>query len=465
MPRSLTVMMWSKKLRNSGQVLLRGSALFLLISLLWTASARGTCSQTGAPLASFDVIHYDLRLEPDIVTKSVKGRVMIRLVARAKRLDSVEFDCGDLIIGSVRERGESQAFNTRDRRLLVTLSRPAREGDRREIEVQYHGAPRQGLRFFPDQQQIYTVFSTSHWMVCVDAPHDRATLRMRLVLPASLQVAANVHNAGRRLLKDGKVAHEWSQQIPVPTYTFGFAAGRFREITDRSGRTRLRHLSAQFSDDELRRIFRDTSNMIRYFEERAGVRYAEESYTQVLAAGSVAQEMSGFSVMGVSYGRGVLANESDVWLGAHELAHQWWGNMVTCRDWTHFWLNEGMATFMAAAFKGDRFGKDEYLREIALFRARYERVRDAGKDRSLVFPDWSNPTTEDRVLVYFKGAYVLHLLREEMGDGPFWAAIRSYTRAFWGKSVTTIDFQRAMETSSGKDLSDFFAKWVYLTKQ
>ena len=165
-----------------------------------------------------------------------------------------------------------------------------------------------------------------------------------------------------------------------------------------------------------------------------------------------------------SYGRAVLTGEGSVSLGAHELAHQWWGNMVTCRDWTHFWLNEGFATFMAAAYDERRFGQAQYLKDIDGVRRRYETVRDAGHDKPLVFPNWNRPTADDRTLVYQKGAYVLHLLREQLGEQAFWGGIRDYTRTHFGKSVTTVDFQKAMEQSSGRDLSKFFSAWVYLTQ-
>ncbi|HYJ45580.1 MAG TPA: M1 family aminopeptidase, partial [Pyrinomonadaceae bacterium] len=215
---------------------------------------------------------------------------------------------------------------------------------------------------------------------------------------------------------------------------------------------------------ELRRVFRDTPDMLAFYEERAGVPYIDKTYTQVLASGNVEQEMSSFTALNEDYGRKVLANERDIWLAAHELAHQWWGNMVTCVDWNHFWLNEGFATFMAAAYLEHRFGHEEYARQIEAYRASYERVRAAGHDKSLVFPDWLHPTGEDRTLVYRKGAYVLHLLREEMGERDFWAGIRLYTRTYFGKSVTTADFQAAMERVSGRSLKGFFAKWVYLTQ-
>jgi aminopeptidase N len=205
--------------------------------------------------------------------------------------------------------------------------------------------------------------------------------------------------------------------------------------------------------------------MFRFFEQKAGMPYPDAAYTQVLAPGKVAQEMSGFTVIRDSYGEEVLADEKALWLLAHELAHQWWGNQVTCRDWNHFWLNEGMATFMTAAYKEHQFGQKEYLKDVEAFKASYLKVKQAGKDRSLVFPDWDSPSAEDRTLVYLKGAYVLHLLRKELSEKEFWQGIQLYTRTYWGKSVTTADFQAIMEKVSRRNLSAFFEQWVYLTKK
>lgn len=438
--------------------------LFLVLTLtcVGTLAPEGRAQPTAKP--GFDVIAYDAEIEPDIVNKTVKGKVLIRTTSNIDDLVTVEFDCGALVIDSVRENSEALKFTSNGSRVSIFLSRPAKAKERRTIAIQYHGTPRYGLRFFPDRGQVYTAFSTSQWLVCVDAPEDKATLRLNLVVAKNAHTVANGRFVGHRLF-GGKLIEEWRQDTPVPTYTFGFAFGQFHELTERHGGLRLRYLADRFSDEELRRIFGNTKDMIGFYESRAGVRYADRSYTQVLAEQAYGQEMSGFAVMGENYGRRVLANESDVTLIAHELAHQWWGNMVTCRDWTHFWLNEGMATFMAAAYKEHRFGRNEYLREIEASRLNYEKVRNAGKDRSLVFPDWLHRTREDRILVYNKGAYVLHLLRQELGERAFWAGIRHYTRMYFGKTVTTTDFQSAMEQASGKNLSDFFGKWVYLTQR
>jgi aminopeptidase N len=449
------------------------TALLALVALIVSVTAPRLAARRDAlapglippaPIATrpFDVLHYDVTLEPDFAARTVTGTVVVRMAIQ-RSLDRVELDRDDLIVDSVTEGGHPQAFEPHDRKLTIHLARPAVPNETREIEIAYHGTPRNGLRFVPDRAEAFSNFSTSHWLVCLDEPDDRATLRLSLVVPAALHVVGSGHLVERRALSATRHVHEWRQDRPVMTYKFGFAAGPFTDLA--TADTRLRYLADGFSETELRAIFRDSADMLAFFEDRAGVRYPDAAYTQVLVktTGIVGQEMSGFSVMTERYGRNVLADASATTLAAHELAHQWWGNMVTCRDWNHFWLNEGFATFMAAAYREQRFGRETYLRDIDSARVQYERVRDAGHDRSLVFPDWAHPTADDRTLVYQKGAYVLHRLRETMGERAFWEGVRHYTRTYFGRSVTTGDFQQAMEQSSGRDLSAFFAEWVYLT--
>jgi aminopeptidase N len=436
-----------------------GSAVWVL--LLVTNVCASPTFPSDSRSASFDVLHYNITIEPDIPTKTLSGSVVIRFMSNIDNLTHVEFDCGNLEIETVKQAGAQRQFTVKDRRVSVTV--PAMKSRQTtEVEIKYHGAPKFGIRFFPESSQVYTVFSTSQWTVCVDAPEDRATLSLSLVLPSKLTPLSNGRLISKRLVADQKTASVWKQDSPVPTYILGFAAGPYRTITEKKYGVEFQYLVTSFTDDETRRIFRDTPDMLRFFEDHAGVRYADKTYAQVLAAGGVEQEMSSFTALNEAYGKGVLADEKDQWLGAHEFAHQWWGNMLTCRDWNHFWLNEGIATFMAAAYLEHRFGHDVYLREIERYRTSYDKVRAAGKDKSLVFPDWLHPTREDRNLVYDKGAYVMHLLREEMGEEAFWKGLKNYTRKYFGKSVVTSDFVAAMQEASSKNLDNFFAKWVYL---
>lgn len=411
----------------------------------------------------FDVLHYAASIEPNIHAMTVAGRVSIR-VQLLNRIDSLEFDRGELTIGSVREGSAMLRFEQLPRRVRVRLPRPVERGQTRTIDIEYRGTPRFGLQFAPERSQVYTIFSTSQWLVCIDAPDDRATLDLEVALPADLRAAASGRLLGTRRRADGMVLHQWHQERPMPSYTFGFAAGKFDEVTARDRRIRYRYLGAAFaSSRELERVFADTPDMVRFFGGRAGLPYPHLSYTQVLVANTAGQELAGMALLSDAYGRNIRDNPESINLSAHEVAHQWWGNLVTCRDWRHFWLNEGFATFMAAAYDEHRFGRAAYDRDIETARTRYEQVRKTSGDRPLVFPSWDRPTADDRTIVYQKGAYVLHRLREMLGEQRFWKGIRDYTRRYQGEPVTTPDFQRAMEAATGKDLSDFFATWVYMT--
>ncbi len=432
-------------------------ALMAGVVVIAAGSARPSGGQSQGPdRAALDVLHYDATLDPDLRAGAVAGTVTVR-VAAATRTEQLTLDRGALEIDSVRIGTVDQRFELKARRVVVHFDPALPAGATREIEVTYHGAPRSGLQVPPDRSQVYAIFTTSDWLPSVDEPHDRATLRLRVTLPATLTAAGVGRAQPVTPTGNGRRVHEWRLEQPAPTYTFGFAAGRFTEVT--AGR--LRFLGDGFSAAELRHVFAETDAMLRFFERRAGVPYPHDSYTQALVARTVGQEMSGLSLMSEAYGRSVLDDPTAITLGAHEAAHQWWGNLVTCEAWTHFWLNEGMATFMAAAFLEERFGRPAYDRAVERFRAEYARVRDAGGDRSLVFPDWNRPSANDRTLVYQKGALVLHELRTLLGDEAFWAGVRAYTRAYAGASVTTADFQRAMTFASQRDLTAFFDQWVY----
>ncbi len=417
----------------------------LVAAVMWLSAGH-------AAVAAQAIVHYDANVQVDIGAGRVSGTVVLTAAARGADVDTVTLDSGDLIVDAVTMDGRPVPFSTADHHLIVRLSRGIHSGERRLVSVTYHGQPRYGLRFVRDQDQAYTVFSTSQWLVCLDAPDQKATLRLSLtVAPGQTAVGSGTPVSD----------HEWVIDTPVSTYLFAFAIGRFRTASEVRRGVRLQYVAEGFSDAELRAVFRETPGILAFFEERSGIRYRGAVYSQVLAGGSVEQEAGQLTLLGAGYGRALLDDPADVWLEAHEFAHQWWGNGVTCRDWTHFWLNEGFATFMADAYKERRFGRTVYLKEIEASRARYQRVRDAGHDKALVFPDWTHPTADDRALVYHKGAYVLHLLREQLGERRFWRGMRAYTRSYMGRSVTTVDFQKAMEQATGADLTAFFARWVY----
>jgi aminopeptidase N len=432
----------------------------LIFTLLTALVSTSTLSAAKLPGAAFDVVDYRADLDVRPADKRISGDEEIDLISRSAALREVDLEAPGLEIEGVWSAGRALPFRSADGLLLVTFDPPIPQGMTRTLRVRYSGSPQKGLRFTADG--IYTVFNTSSWLVSKSDPGDKATFTLRLTLPAGLTVAASGHPVSRDTLADGRERHTWREDRTYSAYLFGFTAARFQEATSDAGSTKLRFLAPHLTPAQLAAVFTGTAEMLRFFEQKSGVPYPAGSYTQALLPDGPPQEMAEMALMDEDYGRDVLDDPREDALIAHELSHQWWGNLLTCADWSDFWLNEGMATYMTAAWKEHAWSRDDYEREILLARQRYARAVAAGKDRPLVFTGWKEAGEMGGSVTYSKGALVLHLLRREIGDAAFWEGLRVYTRAAaTGGVVRTRDLQHGMERASGRDLGWFFDQWVY----
>ena len=403
-----------------------------------------------------DVESYHVQLEPDILGKSLVGNVQVVFSTRTPGSEVI-LNCGSLTVEEVR--GVSvEGFQQAGGELTIRMRDTTQATH--TVDIFYHGTPTRGVQFITEKEQMYTVFSTSEWMVCHMPPHDRARIRLDLRIPDHLSSIASGMRGDTKQLPGGKALHSWVQEVATPAYTYGFAIGSFDTAEEQLPGRSLHYYSDAHRSEALDTIFEHTADMLLFFEEKSGVPYFQESYTQILM-GTHYQEMSGFAVLRESYGNMVLADHTETNLIGHELAHQWWGNMITCESWQHFWLNEGFATFMSAAYNEHRFGPEKYQVNINAYHDVYQKLKQKGADKPLIFDDWSNPSADDRNIVYFKGAYVLHLLRAELGEAIFWEGLKAYSQQYYGKSVNTKNFQSAMEQAAGRNLQDFFGQWVY----
>lgn len=410
--------------------------------------------------AKIDVRHYDAFIEPNLSEQTIAGEVSISFASRVNGLSEVALDAQEIEVEGVSEGDGQLKFETKEGRVHIRLTRAASAGEARLLKIRYRAKPTRGLKFYADH--LYAAYNTPRWMVCNFDPGDKATLALRIILPDDFRMVANGELTAKKSLTQNRTEYLWHERASVPPFVYGFAAGRFQEVVHTRGFVRLFFMARNlYTPAEIERIFADTKDMLAFFEERAGVAYPEKRYTQVLASGTVAQEMSGFTVMRENYGRDVLAEPRENWLIAHELAHQWWGNRVACAGWADFWVNEGFAELMMSAYRERRFGREEYDRDMELARTGYARIRAAGKDRQLAY---RAPVAESQAggpIVYDKGALVLNLLRYELGEKAFWRGVRLYTRRNFNKSVVTSDLQRAMEEAGKLSLARFFEQWVY----
>ena len=442
------------------------NVFWLLVGL---SAAALQVNAAAAPSVSNDVrvLAYDVKVEPDLSSKSIRGRTTVRFepLKGVPTPSMLAFDAGGLVIDSARIDGSRVDFVKSGGRVIVDTSSQARLGvGIHELDFYYHGSPQFGVEFHPERGEVYTVFSSSEWMVCRDDPSVRAPLQLQVLLPPESVAIASGTLVSTRKMEGGRIEYTWSETRAIPSFLYGFAAGRYNVATVTKPRFKLKFLSVERTPEELKKIFADTADMVGFFEERSGIPY-HGMYSQALVARTIGQEVSQFAVLSETYGKRVLegqaANPAYGALIAHELAHQWWGLLVTNESWNHFWLNEGFAVFMSAAYLEHRYGPAVYRDLLFSWQKRVDEVVARGKNHALVYTSWNNPTADDRAVVYQRGAIVLHDLRQLLGERAFWSGIKLYTRRYVGRSVNTADFQNAMEEAAGRNLQDFFRSRVY----
>jgi aminopeptidase N len=429
---------------------MRTSKLFLPV-LFVSFGCTSLPNPTGQ--AYQDVISNQLDLEPNSATKTVSGRQTIRIRRDAKSADRIVFSANGLIVSSARINGANAEIITSTETTAFIVPEAHKSARQLILIIDYQGRPHRGITF--TNNAVFTDYFACNWMFCEqNSPGDKATFSLSLKLPdgySSLSVG------------QARPVHNWSSSQSFSPYLFGFAAGRFDTVIVPHEGKELAFVNATGSPKPLAQLFGTTSAMVDFFEEKSGLPLPTPRYTQLLVEGDAAQEHATYSVIGTNTLNPILTNPQEDWVIAHELAHQWWGNSITCASFADFWLNEGITVFMVAAWKQKAHGSQAYDRELDLARRRWQVAKDAGWDRPLAFAGDYSSLRYRRAIQYSKGAIFMDHLRMQLGETAFWRGLKIYSRANAGRSVTSRDFQKAMERASGQNLDATFNTWVYDT--
>ena len=322
------------------------------------------------------------------------------------------------------------------------------------LHLEYTAAPHRGIKWFADQPGFDTAFYCDAWMICDNSPAQRATLTLEIILPASSGMAAVGPGRLKKQWRDKKDEHFlFEQDNPVQTYLFSFGVAKLIRSTTQN--FVIYALDAAIH----KAAFSKTAEAQAFLRSKAGVDLAGAQYTQAFLPGPIEQEAAGLALLPANY----LANlENDqVSDMTHELAHQWWGVLVGIRSWSDFWLNEGMADFMTAAYLEQHNGKAAYDEQIAAAQKQMDKLRADGRDRPLHWEAWKDAHEALGRIPYVKGALFLDRLRKELGEEKFWQGIQLYTTRNANHLVDSQDFQQAMEEASNRDLKSLFNEAVY----
>jgi aminopeptidase N len=423
---------------------------------------------------NFDVLHYDFALRLSDTTDEISGRAVIDLKILEKT-DSVSFDLKGLNsqgmgmnVEAVSLDGNDIKWRQSNDRLLVFLKQAASANDTLVFVIEYHGIPADGLIISRNKYGDRTFFA-DHWpdranyyLPCIDHPYDKASVDFIITAPDRYSVVANGIMIEESDLSGSLKLTHWRENVPIPVkvMTFGaarfavkyegevdnipvwswvFPQNRFEGFNDYSAALKpLEYFSKLIGDYPYRKLANVQSKTIFGGLENAGtIFYAEKSVT------------------------GLGKDERTI---VHEIAHQWFGDCVTEDDWYHVWLSEGFATYLTSMYFESVLGRESILSEMS--RSRNQIIKYTEKHAKPVIDTTITDLMELlNVNSYKKGAWILHMLRFEIGDGDFIKGVRLYYDRFRNSNALSSDFQHAMEDASGKDLGKFFRQWLYIPGQ
>jgi len=412
--------------------------------------------------SGFDALHVELTLEPHFDRLAVTGAVRWELRLSDPPPVEIVFDFFDnMQIDALSVNDRPADYVQAEDRLHIRPAELGAAGETVSVFIGYSGqpqpAPLHGIGW-AEHDGAPVVFSLSQpeaarsWWPCKDRPDDKFTADLRFVVPDSMTAVSNGHQVGVAPLADGRLCFHWAEHYPITTYLVSFVATNFAHFegtyTARDGRTMPLEFYAY--PEDLARAEHDwafTAEAIGALAQRFGeYPFLQEKYGMAEWPWPGAMEHQTISSMGAYFFD--LEGAQD-WVVVHELAHQWWGDWVTCGTWRDIWLNEGFAVYSEALWAEHLAGPDS-LRTIM---ERYEAPSFPG---SVYAPDFTFNST-----VYRKGAWVLHMLRHVVGDSTFFAALHHYGAEHGYGAAVTDDLQAAFEAVSGRRLSWFFRQWVY----
>lgn len=464
--------------RLQSSLLLGGATLLLVAGSLacqaTTVAAPRTVARHHAPrVEAIDVEHYalELRLLPE--ERAIEGRCTVRFAVPSGSIDELTLDLEGLEVRRVSDgRGNPLVFEHTAGKLEIELPGPLFAGDLGEVVIAYGGRPAKGLWFVDGEEgRVRQVFTQgecvdSHWWFpCMDYPADRATSELRVTMPREWVAVA----AGERIevVESGAERTEhWRMQVPHPAYLTTLCAGEFRVVEEQWDGVPLSYLADPRYGLWMADSFRETDEILAFFSELTGKRYPYAKYAQACVGNFPFGGMENISATTMT--ETTLTDElgqrdgDSHGLVAHEAAHQWFGDLLTCADWSEIWLNEGFATYLTHLYYEHSRGVDEFRVRMRDAHTSYTK-EDVGQDRRPTVYDYY----KDPFDLFFDGkAYAggaarLHLLRFELGDDLFFEGLRLYVAENAGRAVHTGDLQQAMETVSRRDLEGFFKQWFY----
>jgi aminopeptidase N len=439
----------------------------------WTKQER--------PPRTFDVLHYTIATRFNVPGKTVIGDEKVSLKPLASNFKSFELDAASMKIEAVTLADSGQALEWKQPpdKLAITLDRAYEPSETIVVRIRYRATPQRGLYFIPENRgsssaltkpaQIWTQGEPEenhHWFPCYDFPDDKATSEQYITTGANEIAISNGTLLETTTNADGTRTFHWRMEQPHASYLTSLIVGNYAKLDDAYKNIPLEYYTYHGTEETARRAFTKTPEMMRVFSQRLDYDYPYNRYAQTIVSSFIFGGMENITATTHADSEILSGNTKEAQLAtenliSHELAHSWFGNLVTCKDWSELWLNEGFATFMEAVFREHEAGREAYLDEMRSNQSLYFLEDLLKYRRPVVYERYGSAIDIFDATVYKKGALVLHMLRETVGDEMFWKALHRYLEEYKYQPVGTADLRRIFEETTGQRLEWFFDQWVY----
>jgi aminopeptidase N len=446
----------------------------LRILAVTVAALSPAAAQQRAPERQFDLIDVAFSLTVDPKTYTFNGVVVNTLAPLHDTLSAIKLDCGArLRIDSVKVAGQAASFSRAGDSLSITPAFPLVRGKAVAVSIHYSGDSTDGFHWVkptaqdPTRDGFWTVGQPMHnhgWLPTWDYPNDVATSQARVTVPASWYVIGNGALESDSLSKDRLTrTFRWRMSQPHATYLISLAGGSMDVKTVVHAGIPLMYVVPAGKGNLIDASFGKTPEMLSFYSKLLGVKYPWAKYSQA----SLRDYAGGIeNVSATSFGPGILSDRRDSPDGgdpliAHELAHQWFGNLVTYRQWGDVWLGEGFATYFGQLIFAEYWhSKVRYAQHVEDMMQQYF-AESRNYRRALSVPEYLSAEAMFDDHAYLKGAVILHTLRSQLGDAVFFRSLHEYLRKYKNQSVDSRNLRDAMTTTSGVSLELFFSQWIF----
>lgn len=449
----------------------------LVIALLVLAFAIVAFADTYPKNPNIDVIHYAFKLELSDKTDEIIGEATVEVNFLADGIKEVRLDLTSaskdlngkgMTVSRVMAGNNAIDYRHDNNVLLVKLPTPSQTNRRVKFTVFYRGIPAAALKIANNRFNERTFFSDNwpdkgrNWLPTVDHPSDKATCEFIVTAPSHYQVVSNGLLLEETDLPDNKRLTHWKQSVPIASWLYVLGAARFavRYEEPFDGKSIQTWVYHQDRDKGFYDFDDTTRKALEFYSDKVGP-FSYEKLANI-QSNSVSGGMEAASA--ILYSENSVVGDRNVrWRNVviHEIAHQWFGNAVTEKDWDEVWLSEGFATYFTLLFIEHQYGRDEFLAGLRSSKSSVDAFYLKNPKYRIIHDNLKNMDDVTTSQIYQKGSWTLHMLRGVVGTENFWKGIRAYYRKYRDSHATVADFRRVMEETSGKDLSAFFDQWLY----